>query len=138
MTSEPSLRRAGICSRTYDPLGVALARQGRYEEAEAAFRHALRSPEPERAGAALNLGLLYLRQGRYADAIPLLRAGAPTHQRAAIVRPSLALALSRRAEELAREGRNEEAEALQREAAALGAAEPDGSRPSSAPPRARP
>lgn len=106
----------------YDPLGVALARQGRLAEAEAAFREGMRGPASERVKATVNLGLLYASQERWSEAIPLLREGLAAGPPYPAVRASLAMALGRRAEQLLREGRRAEAEALRREAAALGAA----------------
>jgi len=75
---EAEFRRAIAISPKYAPswnsLGVAIANQGpsRDAEAEAAFREASRL-SPRMADARANLGLLYLRAGRYAAAIAPLR-----------------------------------------------------------------
>jgi protein O-mannosyl-transferase len=75
---EAEFRRAIAVAPKYAPswnsLGVALASQGlaRDAEAEAAFREASRL-SPRMVDARANLGLLYLRAGRYADAIAPLR-----------------------------------------------------------------
>jgi Flp pilus assembly protein TadD len=75
---EAQFRRAVVIAPKYAPswnsLGVALANQGpsRDAEAEAAFREANRL-SPRMVDAHANLGLLYLRAGRYADAVAPLR-----------------------------------------------------------------
>ncbi len=75
---EAEFRRAvGIApafAPSWNSLGVALANQGqvRDAEAEAAFREAARL-SPRMVDARANLGLLYLRAGRYAEAIVPLR-----------------------------------------------------------------
>ena len=102
----------------YHGLGVALASQGRHQEAEAAFREYV-----ERAPASplgfIDLGQLYLSQPRYGEAIPFLR-------RALAIKPGfpelpglLARTLRARGDELRRQGRETEGEALLAEAAQL-------------------
>ena len=75
---EAEFRRAVVIAPKYAPswnsLGVALANQGpsRDAEAEAAFREASRL-SPRMVDPRANLGLLYLRVGRYGDAVAPLR-----------------------------------------------------------------
>jgi tetratricopeptide (TPR) repeat protein len=108
----------------YHGLGVALASQHRYEEAEAAFREYVRR-EPASAIGFIDVGQLYRSQGRYAEAIPFLRrafALKPGFPKLAAV---LAQVLRERGEELRREGRGSEADALRAEAAALEGSHPE-------------
>jgi Tfp pilus assembly protein PilF len=99
-------------------LGAVLVRGGRPDEAAAQFREAMRLA-PDRIGGALNLGLLYVRQGQYAEAVPVLRRVLAQRPGRPDAQAALGMALLKRAEELRREGRPGEADALSRESAAL-------------------
>jgi protein O-mannosyl-transferase len=92
-------------------LGAVLLRTGRLDEAAAQFREAARLA-PERIGGTLNLGLLQVMQGKYADAIPTLRQVLAQRPDRPDAQAALAMALARRAEELRRDGRSDEAAAL--------------------------
>jgi Flp pilus assembly protein TadD len=95
-------------------LGAVLLRTGRLDEAAAQFREASRLA-PERIGGTLNLGLLQVMQGKYADAIPTLRQVLAQRPDRPDAQAALAVALARRADELRRDGRPDEAAALVRE-----------------------
>src|SRR5262249_15195916 len=56
----------------YHGLGIALAAQGRYGEAEAAFREYMRR-QPGSAVGPIDLGQLYVSQRRHDEAIPFFR-----------------------------------------------------------------
>jgi len=99
-------------------LGAVLVRSGRPDEAAAQFREAMRLA-PSRIGGALNLGLLYLGQGEHGEAIPLLRGVLAQRPDRQDVRAALAAALVKRGDELRREGRRAEADALVRESTAV-------------------
>ena len=125
--AEPYFRRA-IALRPerptpYHNLGGALALQGRLAEAEVAFKEFRRlSPRvPEAPG---RLGMLYVEQQRYEEAIPLLREALVMEPRFAAVRADLVLALRTRAEILRRERQEAFAQALEREAAKVEAGSP--------------
>jgi len=110
-------------------LGAVLVRSGRPDEAAAQFREAMRLA-PGRIGGVLNLGLLYLAQGKHQDAIPVLRGVLAQRPDRPDVRAALAAALVKRGDELRREGRRAEADALVRESTAvLGPASTTGSVP---------
>jgi len=114
---------------TRNNLGVVLVRSGRPDEAAAQFREAMRLA-PGRIGGALNLGLLYLAQGKHQDAIPVLRGVLAQRPDRPDVRAALAAALVKRGDELRREGRRAEGDALVRESTAvLGPASTTGSVP---------
>jgi len=109
---------------SYNTLGAILAQRHEDREAEAAFRQAMRLA-PDRITASVNLGFLYARSGRYAEALPLLRAAfakAPEHPG---LRTHLALTLRNDGVEQARVGRLPEAEARLREALDLTPDDPD-------------
>jgi tetratricopeptide (TPR) repeat protein len=59
--------RPDLAVDVYTNLGVALAREQRPAEAERCYREALRR-SPGHAPARVNLGALYLEQGRFAEA----------------------------------------------------------------------
>jgi protein O-mannosyl-transferase len=99
-------------------LGAVLLRTGRLDEAAAQFREAARLA-PERIGGTLNLGLLQVMQGRYADAIPTLRQVLAQRPDRPDAQAALAMALARRADELRRDGRSDEAAALVSESESL-------------------
>lgn len=105
---------AGPCNN----LGTVLVRLGRFEEAAAQFREAMRLA-PDRIGGAFKLGLLYVIQGKYAEAIPVLRHVLAQRPDRPDAQAALAAALVKRADELRREGRSGEADSLVRESAAL-------------------
>jgi Tfp pilus assembly protein PilF len=99
-------------------LGAVLIRRGRHDEAAEQFREAMRLA-PDRVGGALNLGLLYLGQGKHGEAIPVLRGVLAQRPDRPDVRAALAAALVKRGDELRREGSRVEADALDRESAAV-------------------
>lgn len=125
--AEPYFRRA-IALRperptAYHNLGGALALQGRLDEAEVVFNEFLRlSPHvPEAPG---RLGMLYVEQQRYGEAIPLLRAALAMEPRFAAVRADLVRALRKHAEILRRERQEALAQVFEREAATVEAGSP--------------
>lgn len=120
--AEGHLRRAIAARPGYAPsyynLGLALATQRRYPEAEAAYLDFMRRRPNAILGPA-RLGLLYAEQERWAEAIPLLRQVHATGLGIGAVEEGFRLALGERARELGQAGRQEEAAALDREAEAL-------------------
>jgi len=122
LEAEEHLRRAIAARPGYAPsyymLGLALATQRRYPEAEVAYLDFMRRRPNAILGPA-RLGLLYAEQGRWAEAIPLFRQVHATGLGIGAVEVGLRLALGERARELAQAGRQEEAAALTREAEAL-------------------
>jgi len=102
----------------YHGLGVALALQRRYEEAEAAFR-AYMEREPSAATGPADLGLLRMEQQRYGEAIDFFRRALTLSPGSPRLAAELARALQGRGEELRRDGKGIEADALLAEAAAL-------------------
>ncbi len=100
----------GILPRwdAHETLGLALARLGRFEEAENHLREALRL-EPGSPGVATNLGSLMLDRGRAADAVGWL-------ERAVELAPGDARARAALGEAYARLGRYAAAEAQLAEA----------------------
>ncbi len=103
---------------SYNTLGVVLAQRHADHEAEAAFRRAI-GLAPGRVTPLVNLGILYARSGRNADALPLLRAAfvkAPEHPG---LRAHLGLTLRNEGIVRTRAGRLREAEDLFREALGL-------------------
>jgi hypothetical protein len=109
----------------YHNLGAALAMQGRYDEAEDALRTYLRLSPPGTPEPPARLGLLHVDQGRWADAIPLLRRALALDPRFPLVRKDLVQALRKRAAELEARGERREAAALLREATDLVVHDPD-------------
>jgi len=103
----------------YHNLGAVLAMQSRYDEAETALETYLKLSPPGNAEPPARLGLLHVDQGRYADAIPLLRRALALDPRFPLVRHDLILALGKRADELQKRGEKQEAAALRREASEL-------------------
>ena len=102
----------------YNTLGTILATRRDDLGAEAAFRDAMRLA-PDRVGSVANLGALYARNGRYAEAVPLLRAARAKDPGNPGVRANLALALRDQGLAQARAGGLGEATALFLEAADL-------------------
>jgi cytochrome c-type biogenesis protein CcmH/NrfG len=109
---------------SYNTLGAILAQRHEDREAEAAFRQAMRLA-PDRIDASVNLGFLYARGGRYAEALPLLRAGFAKAPEQPGLRTNLALTLRHHGIEQARAGRLPEAEVLFREALGLTPDDPE-------------
>lgn len=99
----------------YGNLGATLAAQKRYAEAEAAFRDFM-ARFPEAVSGPSSLGVLLAQQGRYAEAIPLLRQALSMSPRARELQVALATVLRGRAQQLAGQGRRDEAAALVKEA----------------------
>ena len=82
------------------------------------------SPQvPEAPG---RLGMLYVDQGRYGEAIPLLRQALQMEPRFAAVRSDLARALRQEAEALRGRGQRAEAKTLEAEADTVQGAGPGG------------
>ena len=104
----------------WNNLGTALALQQRYREAEAPYAKAIELSGGEFRDAVSNLGRLYAVEGRYADAIPLLRRANAMKPGAPEVVASLRLSLKNHGGALAAAGRPAEAEALFREGLDLG------------------
>jgi tetratricopeptide (TPR) repeat protein len=102
----------------YHGLGVALALQHQDAAAEAAFREYMER-DPGGAVGPADLGLLRLSRRRYAEAVPFLRRALAMAPRFPGLRSDLARALRERGEELRREGKGSEAEALDTEASTL-------------------
>ena len=121
---------------SYNALGVTLALQGRLDEAAAAYREFL-SRRPNGGSAAATLGGIYVRQGRFSEAIPLLRRALSLDARLEGARRDLALALDRQADVLKRESNAAEAERLRQEATELRAVVPAAKRPVEIPGRDR-
>ena len=112
-------RHAVAVNPTYDSayttLGTILAARQDDRGAEAAFREAMRLA-PERLGAAANLGAIYARNRRYAEAIPLLRAAWVKQPDTPWLQTNLGVALRDQGTVLAKNGRLAEAVALFEEA----------------------
>jgi tetratricopeptide (TPR) repeat protein len=106
----------------YFNLGTALAIQGRFREAEVPLRSYMERVPHATAGPE-RLGLTYLLEERYADAIPLLRSAFIQKPDAPGLRGYLTQALEARARQLQAEGRAAEAEPLLAEFRALGGAQ---------------
>jgi protein O-mannosyl-transferase len=110
----------------YHNLGAALAMQGRYDEAEVALETYLKLSPPLKAEPPARLGLLHVDQGRYADAIPLLRRALALDPSFPLVRHDLVLSLRKYAAEVEARGDKQEAAVLRREATDLLAHDPAG------------
>ena len=108
----PALRERAM---TRNNLGGVLQIQGRLDEAEREYQGALRQ-DPRLREALVNLGELYGKQGRYEEALPLLRRAFQVSPDVPRLRTNLGQALRRRGAELAQIGKPEEAQALLREA----------------------
>jgi protein O-mannosyl-transferase len=104
----------------WNNLGTALALQQRYLEAEGPYTKAVELSGGTFRDAVSNLGRLYAVQGRYADAIPLLRRANAMKPGTGEVVASLRLALKNQGAALAAAGRPAEAETLFREGLDLG------------------
>jgi hypothetical protein len=120
----------------YNNLGGALALQSRLDESAAAFGVFL-SRRPNVGSAAASLGSIYVRQGRFSEAIPLLRRGLGLDPRLEGARRDLALALNHEGDVLRRQGNAAEAQRLDQEATALRAGMPAAQRPIELPGRDR-
>jgi Flp pilus assembly protein TadD len=109
---------------SYNTLGVVLAQRHADQEAEAAFQRAIQLA-PDRVAPSVNLGILYARSGRNAEALPLLRAAfarAPEHRG---LRAHLGLTLRHEGVVRARAGHLRDAEDLFREALGLNPEDPE-------------
>ena len=100
--------------------------QGRYDEAEVALETYLKLSPPLKAEPPARLGLLHVDQGRYADAIPLLRRALALDPSFPLVRHDLVLSLRKYAAEVEARGDKQEAAVLRREATDLLARDPAG------------
>ncbi len=120
--AESLARRALALNPSYDSsyntLGGVLADRGDTAGAEAAFRQAIRLA-PDRVAPTANLGALYARTGRRAEAIPLLKKAWAKEPGFPGLRLNLGLALRDYGIEQARAGRLDEAVPLLQEAAGL-------------------
>src|SRR4029077_17279679 len=103
----------------YFNLGTALLVQGRYAEAEGPLRGYMERV-PKSASGPERLGRLYLLQGRYEGAIPLLRTALTRQTDMPRLRGHLSGALLGRAQELETAGLGPEAESLRAESRVLG------------------
>ena len=104
----------------WNNLGTALALQQRYREAEGPYAKAVELSDGGFRDAVSNLGRLYAVEGRYTDAIPLLRRANAMRPDTPEVVASLRVSLKNQGGVLAAAGRPAEAEALFREALDLG------------------
>jgi tetratricopeptide (TPR) repeat protein len=133
--SEPTSRRLlalreeilGLEHRAVAESWISLAQalelgQGRYDEAERAYRraleiaeHALDPQDSELAGPVHQLGQFYRNRGRYAEAEPLMRRLVDLRERTEQEKPGwLIVALGEHAGVLEKLGNNDEAEVLHR------------------------
>jgi protein O-mannosyl-transferase len=96
---------------TRNDLGGVIQLQGRLDEAEREYQEALRQKSGLTEGL-VNLGELYIKQGRYEEALPLLRRAFQFTPDFPRLRTDLSGALRRRGNELAYIGRLDEAQAL--------------------------
>jgi Flp pilus assembly protein TadD len=101
---------------SYSTLGAILAARGDDSGAEAAFAQAIRLA-PDRIAATADLGALYARQGRYGEALPLLRRASEKEPGDPGLRRNLGFALRDGGTVRARAGQLDEAVALFQEAA---------------------
>ncbi len=104
----------------WNNLGTALAGQERYDEAGRAFSRAVDLSQGQFTDAAVNLGRIHVVNGRWAEAIPLLRRANATQPGLPLVRESLRTALKNHGATLATAGRPADAEAVFREGLDLG------------------
>jgi Flp pilus assembly protein TadD len=109
---------------SYNTLGAILADRHEDARAETAFRQAMRLA-PDRVAPMVNLGVLYGRSGRYADAIPLFRHAWSRDPSYPGLRANLGLALRDYGIVQARAGRLVDAVSLLREAATVTPDDPD-------------
>lgn len=120
--AEALARRALALKPTYDSpyntLGAILADRRDDRGAEAAFREAMRLG-PDRVGPPANLGALYARAGRLAEALPWLRSAWARDPGFPGLRSNLGSALRDHGIVQARAGQLDEAIALLREAAGV-------------------
>jgi Flp pilus assembly protein TadD len=99
----------------WNNLGTALALQQRYTEAESPYARAVQLSGGQFRDAVANLGRLRVVQGRYREAIPLLRRANAMKPGNPEVVESFRLALKNEGAALAESGRPAHAEALFRE-----------------------
>ncbi|HUM18502.1 MAG TPA: tetratricopeptide repeat protein [Candidatus Nitrosotalea sp.] len=118
--AEALARRAVALNPAYDSpyntLGAILAARHDDRGAEAAFRQAMQLA-PERVVSTANLGALFARNGRYAEALPLLRTARVKDPRNVDVRENLRLASHNQGVAAMRAGRLDEAVTLFEEVA---------------------
>ena len=95
----------------------------KFGEAEAPLREFLRL-SPQRPEAPGRLGMLYVDEGRYAEAIPLLRQALAMEPRFTAVRADLVRGLRLEAQAERKNGREAEANGLEAEAARVEASAP--------------
>jgi mannose-6-phosphate isomerase-like protein (cupin superfamily) len=95
----------------WNNLGSALASQERYDEDGAAFARSVELSQGQFPDAVANLGRLRVVEGRWAEAIPLLRRANTTTPGVPVVRESLRTALANQSEVLAVAGRTADADA---------------------------
>ncbi len=103
---------------SYNTLGAILADRHDDAGAEAAFRQAMRLA-PDRVPPVANLGVLYARNGRYAEALPLLRSAWARDPGYPALKRNFGLALRDAGTAQARAGQLDEAVAHFREAEPL-------------------
>jgi hypothetical protein len=108
----------------YYNLGTALVLQGRYREAESPLGEYM-TRMPSAASGPERLGLVYLLEGRHADAVPLLRRAFGQKADSAALRGHLIQALEGASQQLRVEGRLDESERLVAEARGLQASSAD-------------
>src|SRR5712692_5878615 len=116
---------------SYHSLGLVLALERRYDEAEAAFRQYM-DREPGSPEGPARLGMIRVDQQRYGEAIPYLSLALARKGNLPEVRADLITALGKRADELERADQVGEAERLRKAAAELraqGPVSPAGTRP---------
>ena len=109
---------------SYNTLGIVLAKRHADREAEAAFRRAILLA-PDRVTPSINLGILYARSGRHAEALALLRAAFAKSPGEPGLRTQLALTLRDGGIVQMRASRLPGAEALFREALDLAPGDPE-------------
>jgi len=108
---------------SYHALGLALALERRFDEAEIAFRQYM-DREPGSPEGPARLGMIRVDQQRYGEAIPYLSLALARKGNLPEVRADLITALGKRADELERAGRVGEAERLRKSAAEVRAQGP--------------
>ena len=98
----------------YFNLGVYLQAEGRYAEAQAAYKTALEQ-RPDNAGALVNIGFMLSKQGHYEEAVARYREVLRLNPQHQIANENLAGVLVKTGTLLLNQGRHEEAVARYRE-----------------------